>query len=64
MNSGNVKVSVINALGEVVALLKDETMSAGEHQINWNAANTANGIYTVKIESNGNNVTRKVVVAK
>ncbi len=64
MNSGNVKVSVINTLGEVVSILKDETMNTGAHQINWNAANVANGIYTVKIESNGNNVTRKVVVAK
>jgi hypothetical protein len=64
LNSGNVKVSVINALGEVVSVLKEETMNAGEHQINWNVANAANGIYTVKIESNGNNVTRKVVVAK
>lgn len=44
-----VTLRVFNILGELVATLQDGQLPAGYHEINWNAANIASGIYIYAI---------------
>jgi len=50
---GNVKVSVFNLIGEEIEILMNEELPAGEHTIQWNAANLSSGVYfySIKAES-------------
>jgi predicted outer membrane repeat protein len=56
-NSGNIRLEVIDALGNVVALLADGEYPAGLHNVIWNTVGIngtplANGAYTLRL-SNG-----------
>ena len=52
-SAGNVKVSIVNIRGAVVASIAQENLQAGAHQLQWNAAMVPSGRYVVKIEQNG-----------
>ena len=72
--SGNVKLSVYNLLGEQVAVLVNEFKDAGVHTINFSAAygsasgGTAfrleSGVYIYKLEVNGLVHSRKMMLVK
>jgi hypothetical protein len=46
-----IKISVYNALGELVANLADEIEQAGNHAITWNASGMSSGLYIYTIEA-------------
>ncbi len=48
--NGNVKMEVLNILGEKIVLLKNSNEEAGNHQVEWDAQNYSSGIYFCKIE--------------
>lgn len=48
-HSGHVEVEVFNLLGEVVAVLADRELSAGEHTVRWDAAGWPAGIYLARL---------------
>ena len=52
-SAGNVKVSIVNVSGAVVASIAQENLQAGAHQLQWDAAMVPSGRYVVKIEQNG-----------
>ena len=52
-SEGDVKVSIVNVNGSVVANIARENLQAGIHQIKWNAGMVPSGRYVVKIEQNG-----------
>lgn len=62
-SEGDVKVSIVNVNGSVVANIARENLQAGVHQIKWNAGMVPNGRYVVKIEQNGM-VSAKNVILK
>ena len=62
-SAGNVKVSIVNIRGAVVASIAQENLQAGAHQLQWNAAMVPSGRYVVKIEQNGM-VSAKNVILK
>ncbi len=62
--SGNVKLSVYNLLGQEVQNLVNGFVEAGNHTINFNAKNINSGIYLYKIEANGFTQTRKMTLIK
>jgi hypothetical protein len=62
--SSNVKLTVVNALGQVVAELVNGEMSAGIHDVSWNAANMSSGIYFYRVEANDFVQTRKMLLLK
>jgi len=62
--SGYVSLSVFNLLGEKVATLVNENMSAGTHTVEFNASNLTSGIYIYSIVSNGFIYSRKMVLMK
>jgi type IX secretion system substrate protein len=62
--SGKVDLAVYNIKGQKVAELVNETLSAGEHQIVWQAAGKSSGVYFIKLSTESVNQTRKVILMK
>jgi hypothetical protein len=60
----SVKVGIYNIVGQQVAMLADETLSAGEHSIVWDASNNPSGIYIVQLETGNRILTRKITLIK
>ncbi|PWN07144.1 T9SS type A sorting domain-containing protein [Rhodohalobacter mucosus] len=59
-----IKIGVYNVVGQQVATLVDEVMSAGEHTATWNASDMPSGIYIVQLESGNQVFTRKITLIK
>ncbi len=63
-STGMTKLTVYDVLGREVATLLNEKMTAGRHEINFDASSLSSGIYIYKLESNGVNLTRKLTLIK
>ena len=59
-----VNLSVYNILGELVETLIDNQLEAGHHQIVWNAANKATGIYFYKLITDKYSSVKKLLLLK
>ncbi len=62
--TGNVKLTVYNMLGQEIATLVNGVKEAGTHIINFNAEELNSGVYIYRIESNGFNEVRKMTLIK
>jgi len=62
--SGNVQLTIFDALGREVELLVDQKMDAGNYNADWNATNYAAGIYFYSIQVNDFVSTKKMVLLK
>jgi len=62
--SGNIKLTVYNLVGEQVAVLIDGFKEKGVHTINFNASELNSGVYVYKIETNGFVQSRKMIFLK
>jgi len=49
---------------EVATLLNRQKMSAGRHQLEWNAGEASSGIYFYRLNVNGQQMTRKMTLIK
>ena len=63
-SNSNVKLTVVNALGQVVAELVNGELSAGIHDVTWSAANMTSGIYFYTIQADNFVQTRKMLLLK
>ena len=61
---GDVSLVVYNLLGEEVTILVNESISAGNHQVIWDASNVASGIYFYHLQAGNFVQTRKMVLLK
>jgi photosystem II stability/assembly factor-like uncharacterized protein len=52
--SGKVKIEVIDITGRVVGLIKEESMTSGKHQLQYDAAHIPHGLYFVRITAGDN----------
>ncbi len=59
-----VTLKVYNTLGKEVASLVNENMSGGSHNVEFNAANLASGIYMYTIQAGNNLLTKKMLLMK
>lgn len=59
-----VRLSVMNARGEEVAILKDGQLEAGEHRITFNALDLPSGIYFTRLVVNGVVESQPVVLTR
>lgn len=59
-----VKLSVYNMLGEMVAELVNEKLSAGYYQVQFDGSKFASGIYMCKLESIEYNTVRKMILLR
>ncbi|MEN8192799.1 MAG: T9SS type A sorting domain-containing protein [Bacteroidota bacterium] len=62
--NANVKLTVVNTLGQVVAELVNGEMNVGVHESTWNAANMSSGIYFYRLEADNFVQTRKMMLLK
>lgn len=60
--SSEVKVNIVNILGETVASFNEGTKAPGMHQIKVDATQFAAGVYTVNFETGNQTATAKFVV--
>lgn len=60
-NLTNIKISLINALGQKVLNTNDNFVAAGSHQIHFNLSNLEKGVYIVEIRTD-NGITTKSFV--
>ena len=63
-SNSNVKLTVVNALGQVVAELDNGELNAGIHDVTWSAANMTSGIYFYTIQADNFVQTRKMLLLK
>ena len=62
--TNNVKLVVSDMLGREVATLIDETKSAGNHSVTFNAANLSSGVYLYSLISGDQKITKKMLLMK
>ena len=63
-SQSHVLLTIYNMRGEEVIRLVNEEMSIGYHTVEWNALNSASGIYLYKIITDNYVSTRKMVLLK
>lgn len=61
---GQVRVVLSDMLGQVVSVLADGGMAAGKHVVNINTATLAPGIYTYTLTYEGQQITKKMMIAR
>jgi hypothetical protein len=59
-----VKITVFNVIGQLVSEVVNAEMKAGYHQVNFNAAKLASGVYFYQINAGKFNVTKKMNLLK
>jgi hypothetical protein len=66
--SGKVRLSVVDLLGQEIAVLINQTQSAGSYTVQYNAAGVSTGVYIYKITVQGETrdfvETRRMVISK
>lgn len=60
----DVRLEVFDLLGRRVALLADEHMQAGSHQVSFNASSLASGIYIYRLTTPGRSDSRRMALIK
>lgn len=59
-----IKLSVFNALGQLVRILINENQKPGEYQINFIADGLTSGVYYYQLASENNTITKKFILLK
>ena len=62
--SGMVTLKVYNMLGQVVATVVNENLTAGSYKANFDGANLASGVYAYKLIANDYSAIKKMVLIK
>lgn len=62
--SSFVRLEVFDMLGRKVAILVNEQLSAGYHEVNFNASHLASGIYLYRITTNKRSSTKSMTLIK
>ena len=62
--AGNYQLKVYNIIGEEVATLLNNNVSAGNYSINFDASRLSSGIYLYRLIGNNVNIVRKMILMK
>ena len=62
--AGIALLTVYDVLGSEVAVLVNESLKAGEYEVDWNASNYPSGVYYYKLESGSFIQTKKMILIK
>ncbi len=62
--SADVKLEIYNQLGQLVDILQNGQLDAGNYEFNWNAANYASGLYFYRLSAGGFSQVRKMMLLK
>lgn len=64
VEEGHTRVEIYNVAGQRVATLVDHVMPAGNHEIPWNAAGKASGVYFCRLTQGTRSVINKMVLLR
>ena len=64
VEAANVKLNIYDVLGQEVAILLDQKMSSGLHQVEFEASNLNSGTYYYRIESDKYSEVKKMILLK
>jgi hypothetical protein len=64
MEKGDVRISVLNMLGEEIKILLNEEKEAGYHLIDFDAVNLPSGVYFCRIQTRNFIDTKKMILLK
>jgi hypothetical protein len=62
--TSNVKLKVVNILGETVEALISDELSSGIHSVSFDGRNLASGVYLIILESSQLMLSRKILLLK
>lgn len=62
--TGEVNLSVYNSLGQLVKTIVDGSMSAGSHEVKFDASNLPSGVYMYRITSGSYSASKKMLLVK
>jgi hypothetical protein len=60
----HVRIDIYDITGRLLTSLANGSYPAGTHQVRWNAANYASGVYLVRMQAEGRIQTRKMTLIK
>lgn len=60
--AGQVRIQVVNPLGQLVATLCDQPLQPGAHRLQWAPQGLAAGVYLVRVQSEGLTAQQKVLL--
>jgi hypothetical protein len=63
-NKLNVRLTIINLIGEQVAVILNEEMESGYHQVQFNATNLPSGVYFYQLKAGNFLETKKMILMK
>jgi hypothetical protein len=59
-----VRICVYTLIGELVAVLLEDSMEAGEHEVTFNAGELASGVYLYTLDVGGRGRARRMVLLR
>ena len=63
-NKSNVKITILNAIGEEVTVVLNEEKESGFHTVDFNAASLPSGVYFCRLQAGSFLQTRKMILLK
>lgn len=63
-DAGQARLAVYDVIGRQVAVLVNQTMSAGTHSVQFNAVSFSSGTYILRLEAGGQTFTSKMLLVK
>jgi hypothetical protein len=62
--TADVRLDIFNLLGERVAILLDKRLQAGTYRVSWDAGGMASGTYLVRLSTDSEMQTRRMMLIK
>jgi hypothetical protein len=62
--TSNVTLKIFNIIGEEVAILVSDKLTAGSYNYDWNAGNLASGVYLYRLQAGDYVETRKMILMR
>jgi hypothetical protein len=62
--SGKVKLAVYNLIGQEVAVLVNDVVTEGSHEVEFNAKSLPSGAYFYKLQSDNSVTVKKMLLLK
>ncbi len=63
-NNGTISLNIYDVAGRLVETLISGEQTAGRHSVNWDSSGAATGVYLLRLEANGDTITKRAVISK
>jgi len=63
-HNGSVELNIYDLSGRLVETLVSGEQTAGRHSVSWDSSTAATGVYLLRLETNGEAITRRAVISR